>query len=202
MGIIPNIVRILQKYKLEKYLENYVTTALLPSKSQWKSIVEIAVKEIEERDLNVTLQDPRLNRFSNIYGTSLHVHPIWRLESVAKCDRRSLRDFAKLNGVLNDCLDIRDCVYCKTRITDYLDHYIHECKKYEHTREHFWSIVVNEFSVRFSAYLFNLMDSQITEIMLGKLPDVMMADDEQAAFLAMAAKVWQILAYEHKLSFY
>ena len=202
IGFIADLVRILQKYELDHYLENYVSTAILPSKSQWKCLVETSVKEIQERNLNVALQDPRLRRFSNIYGRSLHIHPVWRLENVAKCNKRSLRDLAKLNCVLNECLDNRECIYCKLEITDHLNHYIHECAKYVNTREHFWSTVINEFSVRFSVYLFNLLESEITEIILGKTPDFTLADDEQAAFLAMAAKVWQILTYEHELPFY
>ena len=35
------------------------------------------VKLLEEKHVNVVLQDQRLSRFFNVYGTSLSVHPVW-----------------------------------------------------------------------------------------------------------------------------
>ena len=46
------------------------------------------------------------------------------------------------------------------------------------------------------------MDNEITEIILGKYPDVLMTENQYMEFLVMSAKTWQILAYEKELGYY
>ena len=54
----------------------------------------------------------------------------------------------------------------------------------------------------FSSFLYNLEQSAMTEIVLGKVPDIVITDKEQRDLLILSAKTWQILAYERELPFY
>ncbi|KAH3849670.1 hypothetical protein DPMN_092073 [Dreissena polymorpha] len=49
IGLIPDIVKILQKYNLEDYLTTFKTNSLLPSKEKWKSVCKKAVRQHETR---------------------------------------------------------------------------------------------------------------------------------------------------------
>ena len=44
-GFIPDIVRILRKYSLWEYLDNYLQTGNFPSKSEWKRVVVDSLKK-------------------------------------------------------------------------------------------------------------------------------------------------------------
>jgi hypothetical protein len=202
LGFIPDMLRVLMKYGLEQYLHEYTLSSRFPSKSQWSPIVALSVKSLEERNIIVNFNHPKLKRFAQIYSTSLHVHPIWCLEHKTQGRRQYLLDFAKLNGGLCDFEGSKICIYCDKHFCDYLNHYIHSCTKYDSTREFFWCLVLNEFSVSFSSYLYNLMDEEITEVILGRTPDTLLSNEEHSAFLKMSAKTWQILSYERELPFY
>ena len=157
---------------------------------------------MEEINLNAAFEDPSLKRFCQIYGNSLRVHPIWQLENTTRGNRTFLRDFARLNGVITSSDYNKVCVYCNDQFSDYLDHYIHECNKYTDTREYFWSLLINVFSVMISSYLYNLEQSEMTEIILGKTPNCAISNNEQWELLALSAKAWQLLVYECELKLY
>jgi hypothetical protein len=196
------VVRVLKKYGLDGYCDNYVRTATFPSKLQWKNIIHTSVKLKVGRDLQVEYENPKLKRFSEVYGNVMHVHIIWQLQNTITGNKAFLRDFAKLNGVLNSSACNNICIYCSNQFIDLLDHYIHDCKKYESTRELFWSLVVNNFRVRLSAYLYNLDDCEMTAVILGKPIDSFISQSEQRELLILCARCWQILAYERELPFY
>ena len=46
-GFIPDTVRILKKYSLWEYLDNYLQTGNFPSKSEWKRVVVESLKKVE-----------------------------------------------------------------------------------------------------------------------------------------------------------
>jgi hypothetical protein len=89
----------MSKHKVDHYFDSFVSSATFPSKAEWKVIVRSSVKTTEEVNLNYNSNDLKLERFSNVYGKYMHIHPIWSLENITKGNRKYLRDFAKLNGV-------------------------------------------------------------------------------------------------------
>ena len=201
-GFVSDLFRILEKYGLEQYIEEYITTCSFPDKSQWKFITQSHVRSFEENKLQVEFRDHKLKRFSQVYGSSLIVHPIWSLEHKAKGHRWHVKDFAKLNGVLCDANQDKECVYCNRPFSDHLDHYFHSCEKYQGTREYFWSLIINTCTVQFSAYAYNLSDDDLTCIMLGQKPSLDITESEAIHWLTICAKVWQILTYERDLPYY
>ena len=83
------------------------------------------------------------------------------------------------------------CSYCGRNFSDQL-HFIHSCNKYAGTRELYWSIIVNIFDVNISTYLYNLPENELTEVILGRRPDLEISDDQWQALLVTCAQYCQI----------
>lgn len=83
-GYIPDIIKILVKYKLEEYLSNFMTHGHFPSKMIWKSIVKNSVEKVQtENWLNrVNNQDDFL-RFISI-RKSVSIAKVFK---TAKCTK-------------------------------------------------------------------------------------------------------------------
>ncbi len=58
------------------------------------------------------------------------------------------------------------------------------------------------FHVNVSTHLFNLCESEQTEIVLGKRPSIFIAEGELYKLREICARTWQILAHEPVLRFY
>jgi hypothetical protein len=201
-GFVNDIVRILEKYRLMYYLDEFTSTFSFPGKIQWKYIVQSQMKLHEENQLNVSSQDYKFNRYFLSHGLSVNVHPIWLLEHKAKGHRKHIRDLAKLNGVLCNRGADKACVYCQKSFNDHIDHYFHSCNKYAATRELFWCLIVNTCNIELGAYLYNLPDPSLSCVILGQKPDVPITNIEAAHLLTLCATTWQILAHERELPFY
>ena len=50
--------------------------------------------------------------------------------------------------------------------------------------------------------LYNLPENELTEVILGRRPDLEISGDQQQALLATCAKCWQFSCYEPTLNFY
>jgi hypothetical protein len=201
-GFIADVIQILEKYGLMQYVKEYMSSYYFPNKSHWKCITQSHAKLFEENKLQFKLRDHKLKRFSQVYGLSLNVHPIWYIEHNTKGHRRHFKDLAKLNGVLYGMNQNKACAYCNRPFCDHLDHYIHSCDKYRETREYFWTLIVNVCSVQLSSYLHNLTDYEQTCVILGQKPSLVITGNEHCHFQTICAKVWQRLAYERELPFY
>ncbi len=60
---------------------------------------------------------------------------------------KHFRDMIKLNCMLCHSRSVIFCLYCNCEGTDQLVHYFHHYSKYKHTRELFWTTVINMFHV-------------------------------------------------------
>ena len=202
-GIVNDLCRVLLKYGLGEYLEIFVSQIVFHDKKTWRNIVAEAVEAHETLKVTTLLTfDPELRRFSRVYGEILRVHPAWVAENKTRGHRKHFRDLAKLNCVPTAKRIPVDCVYCNTRIDDQLDHYFHHCKKYVATREHYWGLVINSFSVVLSTFLYNLPDMEMTAVILGRKLNVDILDEDALLLLDIGAKIWQVLAHEKCLLWY
>ena len=132
----------------------------------------------------------------------MHIHPLWLAGRVTIGHRKHFRHIIKLNCVPCHSRSVIVCLYCNYEGTDQLVHYFHHCSKYKNTRELFWTTVVNMFHVNVSTHLFNLCESEQTEIFLGKRPSIFIDEGELYKLREICARVWQILAQEPELRFY
>ena len=47
-GLIPDIMRVLRRYNILHYVDDYYDKEVFPSKSRRKGIVKLAIKEVHE----------------------------------------------------------------------------------------------------------------------------------------------------------
>ncbi len=64
------------------------------------------------------------------------------------------------------------------------------------------AIIVNIFDVNIQCLPYNLPVNELTEVILGRRPDLEISDDQWQALPATCAKCWQILCCETMLNFY
>jgi hypothetical protein len=202
-GPVYDMCKVLNKYGLIESLDTFIKYASFPDKCTWKKLVnaKVYLAQTAAYDSKIA-QKPELSRFASICGNGPHVHPLWVAEQICKGHRKHFRDLAKLNCVPYGSASVQTCIYCDQSVDDQLDHYIHHCIKYESTRELYWAVVINSFSVQLSSYLYNLNEREITAIILGKKPSLDATVDDFPALLGLGAEIWQILAYEKELRFY
>jgi hypothetical protein len=201
-GVACDTFRVLSKYNLIQFLDNFLSQATFPSKQMWRTIVKQAFVNYEQQMLIMSQEDHSLQRFRDVVGYKLHLHPVWLAESRLYGHRKHLRDLAKLNCVPYGNNAVKTCPYCNNQVNDQLDHYFHSCPKYVDTRELYWSLVINMCSVQLSTYLYNLPDEELSAVILGKRPAVPLSDVEVHELLEIGAKSWQLLAHDPELKFY
>ena len=79
LGFIPDIWKVLQKYNLEEYLQNYLANAVFPSKYTWKTIVKCKIRTFYEAAWHERLNnDADFARFRLIHP-ELRMSSIWTL---------------------------------------------------------------------------------------------------------------------------
>ena len=47
-GFIPDLMRLVRKYNLETYIDNYVKHSIFPSRKAWASILKETIVKVEE----------------------------------------------------------------------------------------------------------------------------------------------------------
>ena len=132
----------------------------------------------------------------------MHIHPLWLAERVTIEHQKHFQDMIKLNCVPFHSRSVIVCIYCNGEVTIRLVHYFHDCSKYKNTRELFWTTVVNMIHVNVSTHVFNLCESEKTEICLGKRPYIFIDERGLYKLSEICARVWQILAHGPELWFY
>lgn len=76
-GFIPDIVNNLCFYQLNDYLTHFLTEGLFPSKVQWKSIVHLAVNDVQADHWRDRIyRDSGFSRFKNIH-ISVSIANFW-----------------------------------------------------------------------------------------------------------------------------
>ena len=126
-------------------------------------------------------------------------HPLWIMEHDTKDHARHFRDMVKLNCVVEGRSSKEPCSYCGRNFSHQLDHFMHSCNKHAGTRELYWSAIVNIFDVNISAYLYNLHVNELTEVILGRRPDLEIFHDQWQVLLATWLNAGK--CYEHTLKF-
>ncbi len=99
-GIVSDILQITSKYRLCKYIDEFLNGVPFPCKKNWSGIVYKAVDEMvmEQRAHDfVTLS---LSRAYRVACCNHDFHPLWIAEHNTKGHTRHFQDMVKLNCVV------------------------------------------------------------------------------------------------------
>ena len=184
--LTSDYIAVLQKYDLYSYLLMYLKGGHFPDKLAWKHIVKVQVTRIEELSWKTNLQKKNATRYLRVQPTlninTLYVHIKHNL-----CIRDKLMGIIyMLTIVEND--EIMLCDACNNTLTDSVDHYLMRCCKFSALRNTMWNDLLDTVSVHSEAYLLSMADSDILDILLGKLcPDIFISD-QNVEFLTIVGK--------------
>ena len=146
-GFIPDVVSVLDKYGLYRYLKDFITTCTFPPKRQWKQLCKSTLFAYEQTNWRARLNtNDDFFRFreihhklvpSNVWLTALeHPNTIESMTFLAK-----LCCQPKAGEIIN-------CSSCDGSFTDELYHKVFECSNVEiyHIREHYWVSMRTQFN--------------------------------------------------------
>ncbi|KAK6191096.1 hypothetical protein SNE40_002841 [Patella caerulea] len=130
-GFIAEVSKILKRYNLSNYIEDFIISRTFPNKVRWKKLVRDSVKLIETRKwLERIKHDEDMQLFSEIHPT-LESHPIFSLWSSDPSLNNACSVFVKVCAYarINDptSSDRLLCEHCGLFLTCNLSHAIVEC---------------------------------------------------------------------------
>ena len=77
-GYIPDIMQVLEKYDLKHHVKEYIKTGYIPSRQNWKSLVDINISYYENNQYcQRTNNDPEYKLFREVMPT-ISASPLWR----------------------------------------------------------------------------------------------------------------------------
>lgn len=126
-GFIPDIFKILGKYKLSNTINEYLRTGYFPSKSSWKTIVRESVLEKSNADLQLRMVNDQdlymLFDIHNEYHLSCiwefsRLYPVYRKQCItaavalSRLFSREYEIFCPLCNMVTDNMVLHSIMYC------------------------------------------------------------------------------------------
>jgi hypothetical protein len=165
--------------------------------------VDKAIQDYETQKWTESINsDSKCARYGWVTEKYGKPHPFWVMAHKHKNLQGIFSFMAKLCTLTDqNNLCLQTCEYCDGQFHDFLEHFVVSCDKYAFNRECYWTVIVNQFSVEFSSYLYNLADSVFIDTMLGKpIPKALnLSKYEYEQFLIQTAKTWNCLKLEPNL---
>ena len=124
-GFIPDIYRILEKYQLTKYMNDYIKSGKFKCKVDWKYICKKGIFGYEQMKLVQRMnRSDDFSRFRNIHN-SIHPSNLWR---VALNYPRYSETIAFCVHLLTEVPEQQICFKCNEMTDDILLHLSFDCK--------------------------------------------------------------------------
>lgn len=205
IGFVPDLLRILEKYNLGKFVKTFLEEKIFPPKIVWKSVVNEAVSNVELRDWIMRVSaDASLTCYRSLLG-NLEPSITWLLA-------REYPAYSKLCyfvSILWTTLGISErqvCCWCEQEVNDIISHHVSHCIASEpiRIRDEFWTFVSNNYGVRVYQILDNLdIDSKLLLVLLGRLTNelVNILDTEADNFVLMCYIFLRKLCYNQRFQF-
>lgn len=166
LGFIPDLKRILLKYKLNEYLENVIIGVQLPPKYCWKRIIDQSERNYEMNQLDTLYAvDSDFSRYRKIHTTQ-NIYHLWRLPSTV-AELRLIQFIVKCITLIPQNLQ-QVCSYCNYTFKDVFLHIVTSCKVTLEMRNTFLEYIVDNFTPQFSIYVTDLEHEELLCFLLGR----------------------------------
>jgi len=172
VGFAADIYRILSKYDLISYLNDYFKTSVFPPKQIWKRIIKLSVLEIEETKWKTNISSsPDTKHFLDVLP-KLEMHQAW------KTARSNPYLKEQAHHIISICASWRPntskgtCSICNTQYSDLLIHVINSCQYLSKTRDLFWCSLMDIGPTELSTELHNLPDNIFIIKLLSCIPPI------------------------------
>ena len=138
-GFIADIMRIVNKYDLMKYIELYTSEGYFVGKGIWKHIVNRSImKHYKEQWSTAVSNDQLCARFISIHGSCCGPLLLW---SAATRFPNKLKELSFLVRLCVTTHDRQVCDLCALNCNDFTTHLFCDCKTMASNREHFLDYV-------------------------------------------------------------
>ena len=186
LGFIPDLKRILLKYKLNEYLENVIMGLQLPSKYCWKRIIGKSIRNYEMNQLNMLYAvDSDFSRYRKIHTTQ-NIYHLWKLPTTV-AELRLIQFIVKCITLIPQNLG-QVCSYCNYTFKDVFLHIVTSCKVTLEMRNTFLEYIVDNFTPQFSIYVTDLEHEELLCFLLGrKSPQTQCLDTDEYNRLIMVS---------------
>ena len=134
-GFIPDIVYVLETYKLSNHLINYIQTGDFPTKNMWKRIYKTAIYNYEQRAWSHRIEhDDHFRRFRSLH-TKIERAIIWECAQ----DNNTLKSAYIVSSLWTEQSSVSSqsvlCHMCGTVTEDPTTHLVTKCERLTHERE-------------------------------------------------------------------
>ena len=165
MGFIPDILKLLEKYNLTQFLQQWLDYGTFPNKQTWKTIVTQAVYQHHETLRTSRICGPDFSRFSAIFQDE-DPSQFWRFPT--NCYEISLCKF--ICKLISDppYVNSNTCQLCGAVLHDFFTHVICSCSSTYAIRNTWWTEISNRFSVYLCSELCALPNDELYLILLGR----------------------------------
>ncbi|MES9883665.1 MAG: reverse transcriptase family protein [Sedimenticola sp.] len=133
LGFIPDICKLLIKYRLMDFLTGFLQHATFPTKQQWKNMVHANVSAYHNSIwLEHIGSDHEFELFRHLHTTTLHPASVWKMID-SKENLQSALVVAKVWTAVPNNMQIK-CSKCDTLCNDIYMHLICRCQFYDQLR--------------------------------------------------------------------
>ena len=157
-GFIPDIIQILKKYDLFKFIDSFVKSSQFPSQRHWKLLVKSSVHAKEEHSIMERFNIDSDFDYFKVIHKSVIPHRAW---TIAK-EHEHLR--SQCQFVVSLCSLVRPhepkllCHKCGSFYSDPIIHIISNCSSVYRIRDELWCEFINIGPIDFSAMLHQMDD--------------------------------------------
>ncbi|MES9884793.1 MAG: reverse transcriptase family protein, partial [Sedimenticola sp.] len=187
-GYIPDIHRLLNKYKLSDHLRTYIETLTFPTKYTWKGIVNIAVKTKHESDRQMRMNtDSDFSRFRQLHENGNSIALPYQI-ATNKHELKNVQLIAKL-WVTKPSDIVKTCTYCQVEYSDLLLHIVYGCSIASRVIHSFKRLIDRKYGGELYRELDTNSHEHLICILLGKLPQTPLQDDVLQSFRSECLKM-------------
>ena len=163
LGFIADTVKILSKYDLTCFLDEFCASGYFPPKSIWKTIVKDAIHENENNCWRQRLESrDDMLVYSRLHTKLAPFHLYTYLRTFPE-RRQIVYSIMKLLALPRNEV----CFKCQDTVDDVLTHLLTSCRQTTMARDSFWNALFDKMSITVSATLYNLNDIDFIANILG-----------------------------------
>ena len=191
VGFVQDIMRLIDKYSLSFFIEQFISDGYFVPKRIWKHIVHQNVSRYYNDHWNMCVHnDICYDRFISIHNTCAQPLLLWRAASRFPNKTLELTMLARL------CVTtriIQTCELCNMNCDDIVTHLFCVCDKLRDKREQFWDFISRNYDIGLEIELFNKADEEFVQCLLGGYIEFFARRfNDHLHFIKCCACIWRV----------
>ena len=179
LGLIPDTIRILEKYNLISYLMAYKNELIFPSKREWKKLVHKEIMEYEMQKWKYGMRNKEELAVYQEIHRNLEPLNLWRLAKKHPNQKTSIMMLVNIMcgnvpPIFNSWTYIdgtRRCAFCQLQVTNVNFHFIMTCRNFNEWRNNLWDELMDKLQTEHLARIYSLDETDLYKtIISGETP--------------------------------